>query len=269
MSGAGSSRPFPLLGDAGPLAIQVFRRNMDVYLVTWRTACISLAEPVFNFMAFGLGVGTLSREIEWEGRVIPYQAFVAPGILAMSILFQSFFECLYGSYIRMYYQRTFDAITATPASLDDVVAGEAMWGAARGLLGSAATLLVLLAFGHGRNAGIVAVPVLAIAGGLFFGALGLCFTGLVKSIEHINYPLHLVGVPMYLFGGLFFPVDVMPGWAQSVSLANPVTYLGAALRLAVGGDLGPRVWLTAAALLVAAVPLLGLAVRLMRRRLIR
>ena len=257
------------LGDAGPLALQVFRRNLDVYLVTWRTACVGLVEPIFNFLAFGLGLGTLAREVTWEGRTLTYTAFVAPGILGMSILFQSFFECLYGAYIRMYYQRTFDAITATPASLDDVVVGEALWGTLRGVLGAVASLLVLMAFGYEGFPGALAVPVLAAGGGLLFGSMGLCFTGIVKSIDHINYPLHLVGVPMYLFGGLFFPVDVMPGWARAVSVFNPMTYLAAALRDALSGDLGPRVWLTLAGLLALSVPFLALAIRLMRRRLVR
>src|SRR5258706_2521977 len=258
-----------LPGDSGPLALQVFRRNLDVYLVTWKTACVSLAEPVFNFLAFGLGLGTITREVPWEGATISYTAFVAPGIVAMSVMFQSFFECLYGSYIRMYYQRTFDAITATPASLDDVVVGEVLCGALRRLLGSTASLAVVVAFGQGRTPGIVAVPVLALCGGLLFGALGLCFPGLLKSIDHITFPLHFVGVPMYLFGGLFFPVEVMPPWAQAVSSVNPMYYLALALRRAFQGDLGPGVWLTAAGLLAASVPLLALALRLMRRRLVK
>lgn len=258
-----------ILGDAGPLALQVFRRNLDVYLVTWRTACVGLVEPMFNFLAFGVGLGVITREVAWEGRTMPYTAFVAPGILAMSIMFQSFFDCLYGSYIRMYYQRTFDAITATPASVDDVVVGEALWGALRGLIGSTTSLLVVLAFGYGHTWGVVAVPFLAVAGGLLFGSIGLCFTGIVKTIEHINYPLHLVGVPMYLFGGLFFPVDVMPAWARGVARCNPMYHLGNALRDALGGDIGPRVWLTILGLFCVAVPMLGLAVRLMRRRLVK
>lgn len=258
-----------LLGDVGGLSVQVWRRNLEVYLVTWRTACISLVEPIFNFMAFGLGVGALTREVEVGGTMVSYTAFVAPGIIGMSVMFQSFFECLYGSYIRMYYQRTFDAITATPASLDDVVVGEALWGATRGLIGSVATLLVLWAFGHARTPAAAAVPVLAVAGGIFFGSAGLCFTGIVKNIDSINYPLHLVGVPMYLFGGLFFPLEVMPEWGQAIGRFNPMYYLSGALRAACSGDAGPRVWLTAAALVLVSIPLLGLAVRLMRRRLIR
>ena len=258
-----------LLGDAGALALQVWRRNLEVYLVTWRTACISLVEPVLTFLAFGLGVGMLTPEFEWEGRTVSYTEFVSPGILGMAILFQSFFECLYGSYIRMYYQRTFDAITATPASLDDVVVGEVLWGATRGLLGALATLLVLWAFGQARTPGAAAVPLLALAGGVFFGAAGLCFTGVVRNIESINYPLHLVGLPMYLFGGLFFPAERMPDWAYPVTLCNPMYYLTNALRSACAGDLGPRVWLTLAGILVASLPLLALALRLMRRRLVK
>jgi lipooligosaccharide transport system permease protein len=257
------------LGDAGPLAFQVFRRNLDVYLVTWRTACVSLVEPVFNFMAFGLGLGSLTRDIQYQGRTMPYEAFVAPGILGMSILFQSFFECLYGAYVRMYYQRTFDAITATPASLDDVVVGEVLWGALRGVIGSTASLLVVMAFGHGVHAGALAVPFLALSGGLLFGAFGICFTGVVKSIDHINYPLHLVGVPMYLFGGLFFPVESMPEWAGTLARFNPMYWLAEALRAAFAGDLGPRVWLTVLGLLAGSVPLLALGIRLMRRRLVK
>ena len=258
-----------LLGDAGPLALQVWRRNLEVYLVTWRTACVSLVEPVFNFLAFGLGVGTLAREVEWHDRWVPYTAFVAPGILAMSIMFQSFFECLYGSYIRMHYQRTFDAITATPASLDDVIVGEALWGAARGMIGATASLLVLWAFGYGRTAGTAAVLPLALAGGIFFGSLGLCFAGVVRNIESINYPMHLLGVPMYLFGGLFFPVESMPAWAQTAARCNPMYYLAEALRCACDGDLGPRVWIPFLALMAASLPVLALALRLMRRRLVK
>ncbi len=263
-------KPLRLLGDVSPLAFQVFRRNLEVYLVTWRTACVSLVEPAFNFLAFGLGLGAVAREIEVDGRMVPYEAFVAPGILAMSILFQSFFECLYGSYIRMYYQRTFDAITSTPASLDDVVIGEALWGTARALIGMTATLIVLWTLGHARTPAVAVIPFLAAAGGLVFGAAGLCFCGLVKSIDHINYPLHLVGVPMYLFGGLFFPIaDPMPRWAQALAHLNPMYYLSTAVREACAGGLGPRVWLTLAGLLALSLPLLALACRLMRRRLVK
>ncbi|MHC4821241.1 MAG: ABC transporter permease, partial [Planctomycetota bacterium] len=81
------------LGDVSALSFRVWRRNLEVYLVTWRTALISVLEPIFNFMAFGLGVGAISESVLWDGSVLPYRDFVGPGIIGMSILFQSFFEC--------------------------------------------------------------------------------------------------------------------------------------------------------------------------------
>jgi lipooligosaccharide transport system permease protein len=255
--------------DLSPLALQVWRRNFEVWLVTWRTAFVGLAEPIFTFLAFGVGLGAVTKEVPWDGRVVEYAAFVAPGVVAMGVMFQAFFECLYGAYIRMYYQRTFDAITATPASMDDVVLGEALWGMTRGALGALTTLLVVLAFGHAHTPWVLLAVPLAAAGGFFFGCFGLCFTGIVKDIESINYPLHLLGVPMYLFGGLFFPLDAMPTWIRAVSYLNPMFHLCDALRrlFLVGPDL--RVALVFAGLLVASVPLLLLAMRLMRRRLVR
>jgi lipooligosaccharide transport system permease protein len=260
-----------LLGDVSALSFRVWRRNLAVYLVTWRTAMVSLVEPVFNFLAFGIGVGAITESVEWHGRVLSYREFVGPAIIGMSILFQSFFEALYSAFVRMYYQRTFDAITATPASLDDVVVGEALWAMTKGLIGTTATVLVLWTMGVGRTWSIAFIPLLAASGGLLFASAGLCFTGVVKNIDSINYPLHLVGVPMYLFGGLFFPVDerYMPAWAVSLSKINPMYHLSEALRACCHGQPDAHVAWTVLGLAALSVPLLALAVRLMRRRLIR
>ncbi len=258
-----------LLGDVSPLALQVWRRNFEVYLVTWKTATLSLAEPILFLASLGLGIGALQPAVSWAEKPTTYVAFIAPGIVAMSVMFQSFFECLYGSYIRMYYQRTFDAITSTPASLDDVVVGETLWGASRALIGALASLLVILVAGYARTPAALAVPVLAVAGGLLFGAAGICFTACVKNIESINYPLFLVATPLYLFGGVFFPLEGLPEWAQRASLFSPMAHLCTALRRACYGDAGPGVWLVAAGLVAGAVPLLALGIRLMRRRLVR
>jgi lipooligosaccharide transport system permease protein len=255
--------------DVSTLALQVWRRNFEVWLVTWRTAFVGLAEPIFTFLAFGVGLGAVTKEVPWNGAAVPYAAFVAPGVVAMGVMFQAFFECLYGAYIRMVYQRTFDGITATPASLDDVVLGEALWGMTRGLLGAVTTLVVVFAFGHARTPWVLLAIPLAAAGGFFFGCAGLCFTGIVKDIESINYPLHLLGVPMYLFGGLFFPIESMPAWVRAASMLNPMYHLCDALRRLFLEGPDARVALAFAGLVACSVPLLLLAMALMRRRLVR
>ena len=59
----------------------------------------------------------------------------------------AFFECTFGSFVRMYYQKTFDAIVATPVSVEEVVAGELLWGATRSTLNATIVLAVIAIFG--------------------------------------------------------------------------------------------------------------------------
>ena len=108
---------------------KVWRRNADVFVKTIGVNFLpSLLEPIFYLLAFGFGLGGFIPEINGQ----PYLNFIAPALVAISLMNGSFFECTYGSFVRMYYQKTFDAIVATPVSVEEVVAGELLWGATRG-----------------------------------------------------------------------------------------------------------------------------------------
>jgi lipooligosaccharide transport system permease protein len=78
----------------------------------------------------GLGLGAYVKEING----VPYINFIAPGMIASSAMFAAVYECTYGTFVRMTYQKTFDAILATPVNIYDLVAGELMWGAAKSVL---------------------------------------------------------------------------------------------------------------------------------------
>ena len=59
----------------------------------------------------------------------------------------AFFETTYASFVRMYYQKTFDAMMATPLSLEEVITGEIVWGATKSVIATAIMLAVISAFG--------------------------------------------------------------------------------------------------------------------------
>ncbi len=65
--------------------------------------------------------------------------FIAPALLAITVMQNAFFENTYASFVRMYYQKTFDAMLATPLSLEDVITGEIAWGATKSVM--AATMM--------------------------------------------------------------------------------------------------------------------------------
>ena len=123
---------------------KVWHRNFDVFT---KTAAVnffpSLLEPILYLFAFGLGLGGYITNIQGQS----YLAFIAPALVAIAIMNGAFFECTFASFVRMYYQKTFDAIVATPISVEEVVAGELLWGATRATINSTIVLAVIAVFG--------------------------------------------------------------------------------------------------------------------------
>jgi lipooligosaccharide transport system permease protein len=66
---------------------------------------------------------------------------------------------------------------------------------------------------------------LAVLGGIAFGSIGMFFTAIVGNVEMFNLPVFLFVTPMFLFSGVFFPIENLPFWAQHAALALPLTHL--------------------------------------------
>ncbi len=176
-------------------------------------------------LAFGVGLSALVGKIHYHGFELPYVKFITPALIGINIMYSAFFENTYASFVRMYYQKTFDAMMATPLSLEEVVAGEIIWGATRSVIATAIMLGVVSLFGLIQYPeGLLIMP-LAFLGGIAFGSIGMFFTGIVPHIEVFNVPIFLFITPMFLFSGTFFPIDNLPLWAQKLAVIFPLTHL--------------------------------------------
>ena len=259
-----------LIGSVSLRSLRVWERNRDVYLVTWMTNMVPpLLEPILYLLAFGAGIGALVHEVPYHGQMIGYVTFIAPGLLATQVMFQAFFENTYNTFVRMYYQRTFDAIITTPLTLEDVMAGELLWGATKGAVGCTIMMAAISLFGliHYPHA-LIIIPFSFLAG-LFFAGLALCFTGVVPQIDVFNFPIFLFIMPMFLFSGTFFPLEVLPRWAQAVAEWLPLTHVTNVMREACLGRLPASLFLDLVYLLAATIPVTILGIRLMRKRLVK
>jgi lipooligosaccharide transport system permease protein len=169
----------------------------------------------------------------------------------------------------MYYQRTFDAITATPLLVEDVIAGEWLWGATKSVAASVIMLVMISFFRQAHwPTGLMVVP-LALLGGLLFSALGLVTTALVPQIDNFNISTFLVIFPMFLFSGTFFPLEILPSWAMKLALILPLTHVSSLVRGACLGQRPPYAWASIAYLLVFTAGAFAGALLLMRRRLVK
>lgn len=217
-------------------SIRVWQRNFDVYLATWKVNFIPpLLEPLLYLLAFGLGLGKMIAFVPFMGEAVPYLKFIAPGLIATASMNHGFFETTYASFVRMYFQKTFDAILSTPLSIEDIVVGELLWGVTKSFFAACVIFLVCVSFGLLTFPQSLWMFPILIAGGLIFSGMGMCFTGVVKNIEMFNFPVFLLVTPMFLFAGVFFPLESLPVWAQKVAWALPLTFLVSSLRsLALG-----------------------------------
>lgn len=251
----------------------VVGRHLRVYLRNWHTAFLPPAlEPVTMLLAFGVGLGGYVASLSWQGRPVAYMTYVAPGLLAYATFMTAIFQSLFGAFIRMRYQRTWEGQLTTQIELAHVVWGEVLWA---GLLATMYTAIVAAVLTGFHVAGLVALGVgwlpailpVSFVAGCGFGALGLCFTALLPTIDHMNLPVFLLVLPMGLLSSTYFPLE-HPALV-ALNLANPLYHLAQAFRgLLLGGPvLAPLAGVAAlsAVLLAALVPL---DLRLLRRRML-
>jgi lipooligosaccharide transport system permease protein len=249
--------------------LRVLQRNSMVLRRTWKISFLPpILEPVLYLLAFGAGLGLLVGEITYLGESLSYVSYIAPALVAVNIMYNAFFENTYASYVRMYYQKTYDAIMATPLNLDEIITGEIVWGATKSLMATIIMVAVislfrLLVYPHA----LLILP-LAFLGGLAFGAVAMCFTAVVPHIEVFNFPIFLFITPMFLFSGTFFPLDTLPQWAQGLAQVLPLTHLVALVRALAMGHLQGQLVVNLLYLVVFAALSYIVAVVLMRRRLI-
>jgi lipooligosaccharide transport system permease protein len=244
----------------------VWLRNADVFRKTWTVNLIPpFIEPFLYLLALGFGLGGFVGQING----MSYIVFIAPAIVAISIMNSAFFECTYGSYVRMYYGKTFDAIIATPVSLEEVIAGELLWGATKSVIYTALMFPVLIIFGVlSLPSSFLLIP-FAFLGGLLFACIAMCFTSVTPSIDALNYPSFLFITPMLLFSGTFFPLSILPPGLQV--FANVVLPLTPVVNICRGITLAtvpPAFLFNLIWILVVTAVLFVLSVNLMKRRLV-
>jgi lipooligosaccharide transport system permease protein len=246
---------------------KVWRRNFDVFMKTIRVNFLpSLLEPILYLLALGFGLGVFVQNIEG----VPYINFIAPALVAISVMNGAFFECTYASFVRMYFQKTFDAIIATPVSVEEVIAGELVWGATRATINSTTVLAVVAAFGLISSPLFLLVPLLAFLGGLMFASIAMCFTALASNIDFFNYPSFLLITPMFLLSGTFFPISTLPLPVQTAAqIFLPLTHIVNLARGLIFGRIETILLLSILWIIIVTPIFFVLSINLMKKRLIR
>ena len=251
-------------------ARRLVQRNLLVYRHGWIIIVSGFFEPLFYLLGIGFGLGSLIPPVELaDGRLISYQAFVAPGLLAMSTMNGAIAESIFNVFFKLNFSRTYEGILATPLGIREIAIGELVWSLMRGGMYVIAFLGVMLALGLILSPWAVLVLPAAILLGAAFSAAGLATTAYLRTVQDFDLPMGLVVMPMFLFSGTFFPVEIYPDPVRWIMELTPLFHGTTLLRGLTTGLLEPRMLWDLAYLVAFCGLCLWIAMRQMERKLIK
>ncbi|WP_448624624.1 ABC transporter permease [Geodermatophilus sp. URMC 64] len=244
--------------------------RLTAYRHYWRSSLISsVLEPALFLAAMGLTLGVLVDRGPGLPGGLSYLAFLAPGLLAAAAMQTGTFESTYPVLGAIKWDKTYEAVLATPTAVGDLLVGHLLYVAFRVTTAAALFLAVLVLFGAADSPLVVLAVPAALLTGLAFAAPVTALAGRLESDTGFAALQRFLIVPMFLFSGTFFPVSQLPVFFEWVAYATPLWHGVALARgLALGTlEPGPALLHTGYLLLWIAVGI-ALAARTFRRRLV-
>jgi ABC-2 type transport system permease protein len=246
-----------VLHSAAILAVEfhkIFRDPIDLFTRS--------VQPLLWLLVFGQ---VFSRTRAIPTGKLSYLEFMAPGVLAQSVLFTAIF---YG--IGVIWERDLGVVhklLVSPSPRASLVFGKAMAAGIRTL--SQAVIIIVLAMVMGVRVRLDPLSLIGVAGvvmlgGALFATFSLVIACVVKTRDRFMGIGQLLTMPLFFASNAIYPVDMMPSWLKLVAQYNPLTYLVSALRsLMVGGVIaGPGLPIDFAVLASVFIALILVAARL-------
>jgi lipooligosaccharide transport system permease protein len=215
-----------------PYALAVWRRNAAMYKKTWKWNILpNFFEPVFYLFSIGIGVGAYISQMGGTS----YLAFIAPGLVCVAAMNGASFEVTYNIYVRLVFEKTYDAMLTTPIEPDDVLVGEILWAVTRSCVYGGCFFVVLMLFGLTPLPSSLSVIFVIPMTGLLFAAIGMVFSLRIPNIDMFSFYFTLFLTPLFLFSDVFFPLKerLTGAWlwvAEALPLLHPVRLARASFR---------------------------------------
>jgi lipooligosaccharide transport system permease protein len=181
-------------------------------------------EPLIFLVAIGIGLGMFVESING----IPYITFLASAIVVPTAMYTAAFECTFGTFIRLEFDKVYDGMLASSITINDLFTGEIIFAGTKGCFFSAIVLFVITLFGIPLNIEpeytAIFIPVVGLLTGFMFGAFSLYVTSFVDTINHFNFYFTGFLTPLFFFSGIVFPLDHLPDILQIVSEILPLVH---------------------------------------------
>jgi len=200
-----------------PASLSLDEEEIEVYDVAarglkanWGASSMLMAsgavEPVLYLLAMGIGLGAFIGQVQ-SGT--SYAAWIAPALLATSALNGAVMDATWNVFMKLKFDKLYETMLSTSLGPLDVALGEITVALVRGGIYATSFVAVMALLGLvGSWWVLLAIPAcLLIAFGI--AALGMAATSFCRTFQQMDW-IMLVLMPMFMFSGTFYPVDVYP-----------------------------------------------------------
>ena len=205
----------------------------------WIVVLTGIFEPIFYLLALGIGLGSYIEGVtDPLGNEIPYAAYIAPALLAVSAMNGAIYDSTWNVFFKMHFGKLYEGMLATRLGPLDVALGEISLALLRGAVYGLTFLLVMQALGLNLSwTAILALPALVVIA-FGFASLGMGVTSYLKTFQQMDW-IPFVLLPMFLLSATFYPLSVYPQWIQWFVQALPLWHGVELVRGLTTGALSP------------------------------
>ena len=238
----------------------VIREYGRIIRIWGQTIVPSAVTATLYFVIFGSLIG---RRVGAMGG-FDYMQYIAPGLIMMAVITNSYANVV-SSFFGAKFGKHLEELLVSPLPSWVIVSGYVAGGVVRGLLVGTGVTIVSLLFTHLHVQHVLAIIAAVLLTSITF-SLGGFLNGLyAKNFDQVNWIPTFILTPLTYFGGVFYSVSLLPGWAQKVSYVNPILHMVNAFRFGFLGVSDVDIRVAFSLMTAAAVGLFSLAVWLMNR----
>lgn len=200
----------------------ILRRDIVRIFRIWpQTFLPSVVTSMLYFLIFGAFLGSRIGTIGDT----PYVLFVVPGLVMLAIMMNAYSNVAFTFFSSKFFARSIDEILVSPTPPSVIIAGFVAGGVVRGVLIGILVLFVSLIFTPLVVMHPFTVALFFILSSIIFSLAGLVNGVYAKSIDGVNIVPTFVLTPLIYLGGIFYSIQTLPQFWQTVSHFNPVFYL--------------------------------------------
>jgi ABC-2 type transport system permease protein len=238
----------------------ILRSTQDIF----RYFILTIAPPAIMTALYCAIFGSIVGSRVGDVGGFAYVHYIAPGLILMPVITDAYRQAAF-SLLTAKFHKTIDEHLISPLPSWMIVVSYVAGGVIRGALvgvfvGAIALLLTHIHISH----------VVWVVGALLLASLVASLAGFISGVfaqtfDQLNWVPILVLTPLTYTSGVFYSLSLLPGWAQQLSLLNPVFYLVSLFRYAVLGVSDVEVGLSVSVIVLAAGGMFVIAAALMKR----